>query len=114
MQVSAKGGKMTTEQADRQYLARKKLAEVANVNDFVDYLMKHDGNPSQEFVADLRSSPQEYQRYVTNLEELLCDIGYADDFFGVTGKVLKVSANHTKSWAEKIAQSILAQTPTLQ
>ncbi len=105
---------MTIDEADRLYLQRKQEASAATIREFVDYLMTHEGNPAQEFVAKVRSSPEEYRIYITNLEGLLQDPGYADDFFGATGKVLKVESNHVKTWAEKIAQATLDQTPTLQ
>lgn len=113
-QTSGKGKYISTEEADQLYLARKASAEHATQEDFVKFLLEHDGKPSQDFVSKLRASPEEHQYYVTCLEGLLKDPGYADDFFGCTGKRLNVALGHAKVWAEAIAEEVLNQIPTLQ
>lgn len=113
-QTRGKGKYISTEEADKLYLERKALAEQATQADFVKFLLEHDGKPSQDFVAKLRASPEEHKYYMACLEGLLKDPGYAEDFFGCTGKRLNVALEHAKAWAEAIAEEILSQIPTLQ
>lgn len=95
-------------------MEQKAAAKMATKEDFVSFLLDHDGRPSQDFVAKLRASPEERDRYMKGLEGLLTDPGYADDFFGCTRKRLNVAPAHAKAWAESIAEAVLNQTPTLQ
>ena len=113
-QVSGKGIPVSIAEADRIYAEKKAAAEHATQADFVKFLLEHDGKPSQDFVSKLRASPEERNYYVTCLEGLFKDPGYADDFFGCTGKRLNVALGHAKAWAEAIAEEVLNQIPTLQ
>jgi len=92
----------------------KAKAPMADIADFVEYFMSHDGNPPQYFVIKVRKEPAEMDIFVEYLEDLITDPSYAEDFFSATGKVLNVCESHARTWAEKIASSVLDQTPTLQ
>ena len=114
LQTQRKGGHISTEEADRLYMEKKAAAKHVTQLEFAHYLMTHGGDPGQEFVAALRANPHEYAGYVESLTDLLTDPGYADDFFGTTGKVLAVRKEHVDDWAESIAEIIISKTPTLQ
>lgn len=98
----------------QERLALKAKASVATIADFVEFFMSHDGTPPQDFVIRVRTSPVEMAMFVTNLEDLLSDPSYAEDYFSATGMILNVCESHARSWAEQIASAVLEKSPTLQ
>lgn len=102
------------EESAAQFYARMNEARTVDIEEFIEFLMTHDGDPSPTFANSLRVNPEKYSEYVRSMQALLCDEYYVKDFFSVTGKVLRVPPNKANLWAEKIAQSIVDQTSTLQ
>jgi hypothetical protein len=77
-------------------------------------LITHDGKPTQQFAASVRASPDEYEQFVSRIEDTLKDHGYTREFFFLTGMSLDITPSHERASAEAIAKALLDQNPTLQ
>lgn len=105
---------VSNEVALQDRLTSKNNSPEATIDSFVKFFMSHDSTPPQDFVIKVRTSPEEMDLFISNLDDLLQDSNYADDFFNATGTVLRVYPFYTKPLAKIIALAILDQTPTLQ
>ncbi|MCX6756939.1 MAG: hypothetical protein NTW35_02170 [Candidatus Nomurabacteria bacterium] len=105
---------VSDEVALQDRLDLKEKSPEATLGSFVNFFMSHDGTPPQNFIIKVKNTPLEMDLFVANLEGLLQDPSYAEDFFSATGTVLNVYPFYTKPLAGIIAAAVLEQSPTLQ